>query len=97
MAKELKRIQLDETTDLVRIVEQVYKDHGPRLIQRGDEPLAVIVNPDDYADAVALPKRRAHKDRLMALVGAWSDLDADEMIAELYERRNPLPGPPLDV
>jgi hypothetical protein len=97
MAKDLKRVQLDDDTDLVHVVEQVYGDRTPRLIQRGDQLLAVIVSPDDFAESRAAPKSRVHRDRLMALAGVWSDLDADEMIAAIYEGRNSPPSRPLDA
>jgi hypothetical protein len=85
MAKELKRVALGPETDLARLVEEVHADRVPRVIEREGEALAVLVAPDDYrADAAA----RAQRTRaFLSFAGAWSDLDADELIASIHRAR----------
>ncbi|MBI4320685.1 MAG: hypothetical protein HY675_19510 [Chloroflexi bacterium] len=94
MAKALKKIQLGAGTNLLGILEDVHMDKVPRLIERHGEPLAVVLSPDDYHAPGAVPKSKRLKRRLMALAGAWSDLDADRMIEELYKARHDAPPSP---
>ncbi len=83
MARDLKRIRLGPETDLLRVLEAVHADEAPRLIEREGEALAVVVDPSDYAGVAGTPGSKLHKKELLALAGAWSDLDADRMIEEL--------------
>jgi PHD/YefM family antitoxin component YafN of YafNO toxin-antitoxin module len=93
----VKRIELGQETDLRDVVEQVWEDKIPRLIERDGEPLAMVVSPEDF-DTTYEPKSRRLKERLLSLAGVWSDLDADRMIEELYRRRHePPPSPPVEV
>jgi hypothetical protein len=49
---------------------------------------------DEEADAAATPEGIA---QALALAGAWSDLDADEMLAALERiRHESTPTPPID-
>lgn len=84
LEKELKRVQLDPTTNLLRILEDVHTDKTPTLIERNGEALAVIVDPEEYRIATAGPKSKRLRNELLSLAGIWSDLDADQMIEELY-------------
>jgi hypothetical protein len=44
------------------------------------------------------PKSRHSKDELMALAGAWNDIDADSMIEYIYQgRRESPPSPPVEL
>ncbi|MCL5075716.1 MAG: type II toxin-antitoxin system Phd/YefM family antitoxin [Chloroflexi bacterium] len=91
MARELKRVRLGPNTNLVRILEDVHTDKTPRLIEREGEPLAVVINPEDYTEAAPIPKSKRHKNKLLDLAGVWSDLDADRMIDDLYKARHEAP------
>src|SRR3990172_6619226 len=91
MAKELKRVRLGPDTNLLRIIEDVHTDKAPRLIERQGEALAVVIDPEDYGEVKLTPKSRRHKSELLSLAGAWSDLDADRMIEELYKARHEAP------
>lgn len=94
MTKDLKRIPLEPDTDFGAVVEAVHADKQARLIERDGEALAVVAPLEDYADAVDMPKSRRFQDRLLALAGSWSDLDADKMIAEIYRWRHEAPPSP---
>ncbi|MFN8498753.1 MAG: hypothetical protein U0641_12950 [Anaerolineae bacterium] len=89
-----KRINLDPDTDLVRVLEDVRDDGVPRHIERDGKPLAVVVNPVDYG-ATSEPTSKRMKDRLMSFAGIWSDLDADQLIEDIYAARHASPPSPL--
>ncbi|HEY7062044.1 MAG TPA: hypothetical protein VII06_11235 [Chloroflexota bacterium] len=88
-------MQLEPGTDVVRIIEDVHDDKTPRLIERDGQPLAVVVDPDDFATWVTVPKSKRHKAELLALAGAWKELDADRLIDHIYRARRE--SPPSDL
>lgn len=91
MPREVKRVKLELHTDLLRVVEDVHTDRVPRLIEREGEPLAVVIHPDEYFERCGIPKSRLFKKELLSLAGAWSELDADQMIEDLYNARHEAP------
>lgn len=98
MNKDLKRVPLETDTDLLHILEEVHADKIPRLIEREGEPLAVVVNPEDYEKVAFTPKSKRLKRELLALAGIWSDLDADRLIEALYKARDAAPpSPPVEL
>jgi excisionase family DNA binding protein len=49
-------------------------------------------------DSTAEPKSKRFKDQLLSFAGAWSDIDADEMIERIYRWRDEAPpSPPVDI
>ncbi|MBI2907242.1 MAG: hypothetical protein HYX92_06255 [Chloroflexi bacterium] len=89
MAAGLKRIDLRPDTDLLHLLEEVHADRTPRLIEREGVALAVVVNPEDYAEAMALTKDGTA--RALKAAGAWSDLDTDAMLKRTYDARHEAP------
>lgn len=94
MTKELKRIRLEPDTDLLQILEEVHADKVPRLIEKEGEALAVVLDPEDYRDVVKVPTSKRRKKELLSLAGIWSDLDAEQMIEDLYTARHEAPPSP---
>lgn len=75
MARELQRIDVSSTPELLRIAEEVHNTGKPRVLGRDDEDLAVVMP----AKAV---KRRSHRGRpltyddpLWELVGSVSSAE----------------------
>lgn len=89
--RRLSRVTIETGVDLVAVVEAVHDDHLPRLVERNGRVLALVVAPDEAHEVAAMPKSRRFKDRLLALAGSWSDLDADAMIERLYAERHEAP------
>jgi PHD/YefM family antitoxin component YafN of YafNO toxin-antitoxin module len=94
VARELKRVQLEPDTDLVRVLEAVHSDKAPRVIERQGRVLAVVVAPEDYEPTGTSRRSNQSKQELLSLAGAWRDLDADTMIDELYKARHEAPPSP---
>ena len=70
--------------------------HGDRLyiVPSADGLTEQYFFSDEEADAAATPEVIA---RALALAGAWSDLDADAMLAALERiRHESVPTPPID-
>jgi hypothetical protein len=95
--KEPKRVELTSEATALAILEAVDADHIPRLVERDGRPIAVVLAPEDYEDTVPIPKSRRFKAELMALAGAWKDIDADAMIEYIYRGRHESPpSPPVE-
>jgi hypothetical protein len=92
-----RRVPLEPDTDLRKIVEDVHADRIPRLIERDGEALAVISPPEPLERGRDLLKSRRNRDAIMALAGAWSDIDSDKMIEDIYRwRHESPPSPPVE-
>ncbi len=94
MPEELKRVRLGPDTDLRQLLDDVHADRSARLIERDGEPVAVVMNARDYSGTGTVPKSQRLKPQLRALAGVWQDLDADQMIEELYQARHAAPSSP---
>ena len=80
MAKEMKKVELRPDTDLNKVVEDVCKDGVPRLLVRDGVPVAVVSKPDDVVLDLNAKMSDERRERLLALAGAWKDIDAEQMI-----------------
>lgn len=98
MAKELKHVTITPETDLMKLVEEVHVEKVPLLIERDGEALAVIVSAEEYSSLAGVPKSKVNKEKILALAGAWKDLDADAMIEYIYKARHEAPpSPPVSL
>jgi PHD/YefM family antitoxin component YafN of YafNO toxin-antitoxin module len=87
MARPLRRVRIVDDSSLLDVLHDVHADRVPRLIERDGEPLAVVLDPSDYPARSTLPTSRRRKSQLLALAGVWRDLDAEQLIADLYRAR----------
>lgn len=98
MEKQVIHVELEPDTDLHELVEEVHSDGVPRLLERNGEALAVLAPTENYTPSTAEPKSRRNRDTILALAGAWKDLDGDALIEDLYKARNESPpSPPVDL
>jgi len=98
MVPEARRVELEQGTDLHHIIDQVQADAIPRVLERDGAAVAVIVPPSSFDKSFPEPKSKRNQDKLLALAGTWSDLDADRLVAHVYEgRRLSPPSLPIDV
>ena len=79
--------------ELVRMAEEVEATNQPRVLKRDNTPLAILTPVKKTPSSQA--RQKAMKETL-ALAGAWSDLDFDEMIDALdHIRHDSQPTPPI--
>jgi hypothetical protein len=86
----IERVELGPDTNLRDVLKRVREDKMPRLIEEDGEALAVVVSPESFEGAY-LPKSKRMKQQMLSLAGVWSDLDADQLIEEIYRRRHEAP------
>jgi hypothetical protein len=91
MEKAPKRIKATPDSELVHRIKEAISEGVPLVVDAEDASYPLYPDPGKVTVG---PKSKRMKDRLMALAGAWSDLDADEMIDRLYKARHA--SPPSD-
>ncbi len=98
MPKELKRIDISNVPDLLRIAEEVRRSREPRLLGRDSEDLAIV------APVTSSPKRRmpraktkADYEAFLSAAGSWKDVDTDKLVRDIYESRRRSSRPPVEL
>jgi hypothetical protein len=93
MANEPLTIDVSNYADLLRLAEEVAATHKPRLLKRDNMPIALLTPIQEKPSHQA--KRKAIEETL-ALAGAWSDLDWEDMREALdHIRHDSKPTPPF--
>ncbi len=93
-----KRVPFTPTTELGKLLEDIRADKLPRAIEKDGEVLAILVSPEEYPSMSQAPKSKVNKEKILALAGAWKDLDAEELIDYIYRGRHEAPiSPPVDL
>lgn len=99
MAKEMRPIDISSVPDLVRIAEEVRTTGRPRILRRNGEDMAMVI-PIAHGR-----KRRAKRTRteadyeaFLSAAGGWKGLvDADKLLADIYESRELSTKPPIEL
>ena len=89
MSSHLTPIDITNMPDLVRLAEEVATTKKPRELKRDNKTVAVL--------SPAISKNTEKWKTIRATFGSWSDLDADELIANIHRWREegsrPAPRP----
>lgn len=99
MQKELKHIDISNLPDLLRIVEEVQTTQQPRILSRDSEDMAILL-PVTHKSKKRMKSERTEEDyeAFLAAAGSWKGLvDADKLIADIYESRNLSTKPPVEL
>jgi hypothetical protein len=96
MASEIKHIELREGTELQAIADEVQKDGSPRVLERGGQPVAVVVTLKDARHSLLESPSPEGIAAALSAAGAWADLDTDAMIDEIYRARHESPTRVVD-
>jgi hypothetical protein len=91
---DVKRISLDSGVDIAKLADAVSVDKKPRVLERGGEPVAVLVSMDDLEKRGLLKPTREQTERALSAGGAWRDLDNDEFQDRVYRQRHESPPSP---
>jgi hypothetical protein len=79
MSSTLAPIDISKIPDLLEIVEEVEATKKPRELVRDNKPVALLT---------PISGHEAKWEKIKATFGSWSDLDPDEIIRNIYRRRN---------
>ncbi|HJW27966.1 MAG TPA: hypothetical protein VJ508_01820 [Saprospiraceae bacterium] len=78
MSNNLTPIDISNMPDLLDLVEKVESENKPRELIRDNKPVAIIT---------PIFKSKEEWEKIKAAFGSWSDLNADELIANIYNWR----------
>jgi hypothetical protein len=88
-------IDITNMPDLVRIAEEVEATRKPRVLKRDNTPIAILTPVTKKQSSQATSKAI---NETLALAGAWSDLDFEEMLNTLdHIRHDSQPTPPFSL
>ena len=81
MSRHLTPLDISNMPDLVRLAEEVARTNAPRELKRDKQTVAVQM------PVASAKKAKTVYEASLAAIGSWSDLDADELIANIYRWR----------
>jgi hypothetical protein len=96
VAKALKTIDVGDSPEIMRLVEEVRASNEPRLLRRDGEDL-VIVLPAKQGRRSSRTKTPADYAAFRSAAGSWQDIDTDKLIADIYESRRRSSRPSIDL
>ncbi len=99
MARSLTPIDISNTPDLLRLVEEVTESGKPRVLRRADEDVAVLMPVKKPASRrrTGRKKTKADYDAFRSSAGGWKDVDVDTFLAENAKSRRIAPRPPAKL
>lgn len=83
-------LDVNNSSGLLRLVEEVHATGKPRELQRDGEVVAVLV-PFPGSDAPSMKRRALSAQNLAdvrAAAGSWSDIDVEQFLADVYTARD---------
>ncbi len=81
MSNTLTPIDIGHYPELLRLVEEVATTKKPRELKRDNQTVAVLM------PVAPAKKAKTVYEASLATIGSWSDLDADELIADIHHWR----------
>ena len=99
MAKEMRPIDISSVPDLVRIAEEVRTTGRPRILRRNGEDMAMVI-PIAHGRKRRAKRARTEADyeAFLSAAGGWKGLvDADKLLADIYESRELSTKPPIEL
>ncbi len=78
MRNNLAPIDISNMPDLLDLVEEVEATKRPRELLRDNKPVALLT---------PIVKNKGKWDKIKLTFGSWSDLDAEEVIANIHRWR----------
>ena len=78
MSRHVTPIDISNIPELLNLVEEVEATKTPRELRRDNKPVALLT---------PILKSKENWKKIKATFGSWSDLNADELIANIYRWR----------
>lgn len=99
MAKEIRPIDISDTPELLRLIEELRKGDELCVLSRDSEDLAILT------PVKGLPRRRTKRaktkadyEAFLSSAGSWKGIvDTDKLVADIYESRRLNSRPPVDL
>jgi hypothetical protein len=99
MAKEMRSIDISSVPDMVRIAEEVRTSGRPRILRRNGEDMAMVIPiAQGHKRNTKRTRTQADYDAFLSAAGGWKGLiDADKLLADIYESRELSTKPPIEL
>ncbi|MGH2494486.1 MAG: hypothetical protein ACRDIV_07260 [Ktedonobacteraceae bacterium] len=99
MAKEMRSIDISGVPDMVRIAEEVRTSGRPRILRRNGEDMAMVIPiAHGHKSKSKRTRTKADYDAFLSAAGGWKGLvDADKLLADIYESRELSTKPPIEL
>ena len=81
MSSHLTPIDIRTSPELLRLVEEVATTKKPRELKRDNQTVAVLM------PVAPAKKAKTVYEASLVVIGSWSNLDADELIANIHRWR----------
>jgi hypothetical protein len=97
MVREVKRVHMTAGSELASLAEEVRAENEVRILERDGEQIAAIVPLTHESLAILRRPTRQDIERALSAIGAWKDLDTEELKERIYRNRHESPpSPPVD-
>src|SRR5436309_12326171 len=98
MVRNLKPVEISDSSDLLRLVEEVKARKESYLLQHDGEDIAVLIPaPKVLRRRGKRAKSEAHMAVFYASAGGWEDMDTDKLKQDIYESRCISTRPPVEL
>ena len=99
MSREIRPIDISDTPELLRLVEELRKGDEPRMLRRDREDLAILTPVKGPAKRKRkLAETKADHEAFLSSAGSWKGIvDTDKLVADIYESRKRSSRPPVEL
>ncbi len=96
--KDSESIDISGMPDVERLVEKVRQSQEPITLYRGEVAVAEIVPSGTHTRRLIRRRTKEGREAFLSAAGGWKDIvDADQLIADIYESRRISIKPPVDL
>lgn len=96
--KDYEPIDISNMPHVERLVDEARQTQEPVVLYRDDEVVAEIVPVGGRLGRPVRKRTKEGREAFLAAAGSWDGLvDADQLIADIYESRRNSMNPPVDL
>lgn len=93
---EIKRVNISNTPDLLRLAEEVRKENRVVVLTSNGEEVARL-SPPVRRSSRRGSRRENDLEAFRSAAGSWKDVDTDRLIEDIYESRKRSNRPPVEL
>ncbi|MBI4322413.1 MAG: hypothetical protein HY675_28300 [Chloroflexi bacterium] len=97
MPRALKRVDISEMPELLRLVDEARKADESRVLSRGREDVAVLRPLKPALRRTRRQKTKADYAAFLSAAGSWRDVDTEKLKSDIYESRRRSTRPPVEL
>lgn len=94
--KDHEPIDISEMPEVMKLVDELNKSEGPRMLRRGEEDVAILTPVTERRDEHWKPTEEQIAAARSA-AGSWKDFDAEVFVEQVYRDRENWNRPPVKL